>query len=203
MDETPIQNSPCCRTVNRDDPEQQEISQIIRSWNITKDPTSIINLGKDGVLRNLSGDREVLDAVGLRPSLIEAFLSRLPEDWRQGYDGLDGSKIPKELWYKPNNPEALFPPPLSKEKQEASRKRFHEFKTREQQAKENANSPLLTKEQQQDALKKFEEWKSERREKATEESLKHMSEEERQEARRKIAEWEETRAQKAKQQAEG
>lgn len=106
---------------NRQDPDQQELTSILRSWNLLKDPTSCIALGLDGVLRNLSGDRTVLDAVGLPPRLIMALEARVPPHLRD--DGhtklLDGTKTPKEQWFNP--PEGLLPPPLSEEQMKEAR----------------------------------------------------------------------------------
>jgi hypothetical protein len=153
-------------TVDDSDPDQQELSRILKSWNLPKDPTSIIHFGKNGVLRNLNGDRDVLDAIGLDPNMIRKYLMRYPEEWRQGYEGVDGTKIPVDLWYHPEN--ELFPPPLSKEKQQEAWNEHNERKAREEEAKEVADSPLLSKERKEEAQKAYEEWRAMKLEEAQE-----------------------------------
>ncbi|CAN9190030.1 unnamed protein product [Alternaria alternata] len=101
-------------TYDRNHPDQQEVTAILAKFN--KDPLSIISLGKDGVLRTLSADREVLDAVGLSPRLVKAFLDRVPPEYRAltpELEDVDGSKATEEeLWH----PEAsLLPRPMSEE----------------------------------------------------------------------------------------
>ena len=81
-------------TFDRNHPDQQEITAILAKFN--KDPLSVISLGKDGVLRTLSADRAVLDAVGLSPRLVKAFLDRVPPDYRTltpELEDADGSKV--------------------------------------------------------------------------------------------------------------
>ncbi|KAI9743937.1 MAG: hypothetical protein M1818_002671 [Claussenomyces sp. TS43310] len=52
-------------------------------------------LGKDGILRSLAADGEVVDAVALRPALIKALLDRMPYDAQNEIDsrGVDGTKV--------------------------------------------------------------------------------------------------------------
>jgi hypothetical protein len=88
------------------------VTAILAKFN--KDPLSIISLGKDGVLRTLSADRAVLDAVGLSPRLVKAFLDRVPPEYRAltpELKDVDGSKATEEeLWH----PDAsLLPRPMS------------------------------------------------------------------------------------------
>ena len=81
-------------TFDRNHPDQQEITAILAKFN--KDPLNVISLGKDGVLRTLSADRAVLDAVGLSPRLVKAFLDRVPPDYRTltpELEDADGSKV--------------------------------------------------------------------------------------------------------------
>ncbi|USP73618.1 hypothetical protein yc1106_00892 [Curvularia clavata] len=101
-------------TYDRNHPDQEEITAILAKFN--KDPLSIISLGKDGVLRTLSADRAVLDAVGLSPRLVKAFLDRVPPEYRAltpELEDIDGSKATEEeLWH----PDAsLLPQPMSEE----------------------------------------------------------------------------------------
>ena len=103
-------------TYDRNTPDQQEITAILAKFN--KDPLalSVISLGKDGVLRNLSADRAVLDAVGLSARLVKAFLDRVPPDYRAltpELEDADGSKATyKEMWHP--DPE-LLPRPMGEE----------------------------------------------------------------------------------------
>ncbi|OWY46924.1 hypothetical protein AALT_g10195 [Alternaria alternata] len=101
-------------TYDRNHPDQQEVTAILAKFN--KDPLSIISLGKDGVLRTLSADRAVLDAVGLSPQLVKAFLDRVPPEYRAltpELEDVDGSNATEEeLWH----PDAsLLPRPMSEE----------------------------------------------------------------------------------------
>jgi hypothetical protein len=119
-------------TYDRNHPNQQEITAILAKFN--KDPLSIISLGKDGVLRTLSADRAVLDAVGLSPRLVKAFLDRVPPDYRAltpELENADGSKASyEELWH----PDAsLLPRPMGKEQKKKALAQLEEFQ--QQQAK--------------------------------------------------------------------
>jgi arsenate reductase-like glutaredoxin family protein len=119
-------------TYDRNHPDQQEITAILAKFN--KDPLSVISLGTDGVLRTLSADRVVLDAVGLSPRLVKAFLDRVPPDYRAltpSLEDADGSKASyEELWH----PDAsLLPRPMSGEKKKAALARLEE--SQQQQAK--------------------------------------------------------------------
>lgn len=98
------------------DDVEQELENILGS--IKHDPSlmGILSLGKDGVMRSLTADRRVVDAVGLRPNLIVAFLGRLPPEIRQTYGvnkDADGTKVPKEQWFSPDI--SLLPEPMSDE----------------------------------------------------------------------------------------
>jgi hypothetical protein len=72
------------------------------------------------VLRNLTADRDVLDAVGLSPRLVKAFLDRIPPDYRAlnpELEDVDGSEVPEERLWHPDR--SLLPPPMDeKRKQE-------------------------------------------------------------------------------------
>jgi hypothetical protein len=93
---------------------QEELSQLLRC--LQHDPTlnGILNLGKDGVLRSLTADREVVDAIGLRPELIKAFLDRMPFKAQNEIDfrGADGTKVSREQWFHPVD-KSTFPPPYT------------------------------------------------------------------------------------------
>ena len=101
---------------------QQELGKILKS--LKQDPTLMgcISLGTDGVLRSLTADRNVVDAVALNPGLVKAMLDRLPFD--QGiedkYRGVDGTSVPRKEWFSPNK--NLLPEPMSEETKEETRK---------------------------------------------------------------------------------
>ncbi|KAH8646806.1 hypothetical protein BX600DRAFT_443776 [Xylariales sp. PMI_506] len=112
------QVSPGCRAEAHDvaDADQQrEIHNILK--NLKQDLTLMgcISLGKDGVLRSLTADRNVVDAVGLTPHQITAFLRRMPAGYSNmsDYEGADGTRIPKEKWSNPDSD--LLPPPLDED----------------------------------------------------------------------------------------
>ncbi|KAJ5392437.1 hypothetical protein N7509_007927 [Penicillium cosmopolitanum] len=53
------------------------------------------HLGKDGVLRTISGNYEVLDARGLSPEQINGFLDVMPAELarREDFRDVDGTKV--------------------------------------------------------------------------------------------------------------
>jgi hypothetical protein len=55
------------------EPAQQELSAILKNLKQDLSLMDCMSLGKDGVMRSLTADREVIDAAGLRPDLITAF----------------------------------------------------------------------------------------------------------------------------------
>ncbi|EAW11380.1 uncharacterized protein ACLA_090730 [Aspergillus clavatus NRRL 1] len=71
-----------------------------------RDPSGkgFTHLGKDGVLRTISGDYEVLDARGLDPEQIKFFLDWTPDELvkKEEFDNVDGTKV--------TGHEALFHP---------------------------------------------------------------------------------------------
>ena len=108
-------------TYDRTHPDQVEVSAILATFN--KDPKhlSIISLGKDGVMRNLTADRAVLDAVRFSPRLVKAFLDRVPPDYRQltpELEDADGREVGEEQLWHPDM--SLLPPPMSEEKKAAA-----------------------------------------------------------------------------------
>ena len=72
-------------------------------------------MGPDGVLRTLTPDCDVIDAIGLPPRLIKAFLDRTAFDQEiQGmFRGADGTQVPQGQWWKPDP--SLLPPPMTEE----------------------------------------------------------------------------------------
>ncbi len=107
----------CEASFNRQDPDQQEVTKILSDFR--QDPWGCISLGKDGVLRSLTADRDVLNAAGLNPRLIKAFLDRMPPGFKDGFDEADGTKTPREQWFNPDK--NMLPPPLTDEQKEATR----------------------------------------------------------------------------------
>lgn len=64
-------------------------------------------------MRSLTADREVVDAVALRPGLIKALLDRMPYRTQNeiDYHGVDGTNVPREQWFHPDR--SLLPPPYT------------------------------------------------------------------------------------------
>ena len=119
-------------TYDRNHPDQQEVTAILAKFN--KDPLSIISLGKDGVLRTLSADRVVLDAVDLSPRLVKAFLDRVPPEYRAltpELEDVDGSKATEEELWHPNA--SLLPQPMSEDQKRKAIAQLEE--SQQQQAK--------------------------------------------------------------------
>ncbi|GIK06672.1 hypothetical protein Aspvir_002322 [Aspergillus viridinutans] len=96
-------------------PDQKESCNIISNLDCGSDGNAPFVIGTDGVLRTLTQDCDVIDAIGLPPRLIKAFLDRTTFD--QGMEdmfrGADGTKVPQEQWWKPDPP--LLPPPMTAE----------------------------------------------------------------------------------------
>jgi hypothetical protein len=109
-----------CPIIDRTHPDQQEVTAILSAFN--KDPKhlSIISLGRDGVLRNLTADRDVLDAVRLSPRLVKAFLDRVPPAYR----ALTPEIVSEEQLWHPDK--GLLPPPMEEGKKVEALKRIRE-----------------------------------------------------------------------------
>ena len=105
-------------------PDQQEFSEIPRSIRLAR--TGGIPLGKDGVLRSLTADQDIIGAVALPPRLIKAHLDRLPYymEVQDEFRDVDGTKTPREQWFHPNR--SLLLEPLSEEHKEEARKMIEE-----------------------------------------------------------------------------
>jgi hypothetical protein len=98
-----------------------------------RDPSGkgFTHLGKDGVLRTLSANDEVVDARGLAPEQIQSILDTFPSELVQKEDfrGVDGTKVtsheglfhpaPGILPTKPSEEEAAERRRMVKESQEA------------------------------------------------------------------------------------
>ena len=105
-------------------PSQHELSQILESW--TLDPMGCTSLGKYGILRSLTADRDVINAAALPPRLIKAYLDRLPyfKEAEDKYRGVDGTQTPRAQWFDADR--SLLPEPLSEELKEQARKMMEE-----------------------------------------------------------------------------
>jgi hypothetical protein len=58
------------KIVPNEDPIQQEVTSILRGLKHDLSLMGVLSLGKDGVLRSLTADRDIVDAVGLNPKQI-------------------------------------------------------------------------------------------------------------------------------------
>ncbi|RDA93580.1 hypothetical protein CP533_6167 [Ophiocordyceps camponoti-saundersi (nom. inval.)] len=119
---------------------QKELSKILKGIKHDVTLLGVLSLGKDGILRSLTADRQVVDAVALSPPLIKAMLDRMPFD-RQNeidYRGVDGRNVPREQWFHPDK--HLLPPPLvvsEERRREAEAKLKENRKWLEERAEED------------------------------------------------------------------
>ena len=69
-EEKALDGAPSCNSQIPDTEDQRELSKILKD--MLHDPSLMgcFSLGKDGVFRSLTADRDVVDAVPLRPGLI-------------------------------------------------------------------------------------------------------------------------------------
>ncbi|KAF2810908.1 uncharacterized protein BDZ99DRAFT_462200 [Mytilinidion resinicola] len=107
-------------------PDQKELSRKLRNLHHSPSLLGIWHLGHDGVMRSLSSEREVTDAIPFPPRLIKAMSDRFPFDQKteDAYRGLDGTKVPEEQWWKPDR--SMLPPPLAEESKEKARRGIEE-----------------------------------------------------------------------------
>ena len=117
--------------------DQQEVSRILRG--LHHDPTFLgcFSLGKDGIMRSLTADRDVVDAVAFSPKLIKAFLDRMPFDPKaeEDFRGVDGTHVPREQWFHPDK--SMLPRPMTQETKERSMRELEEKKEIIQEWREN------------------------------------------------------------------
>jgi hypothetical protein len=122
-DEKAGEGAPSAPPLNAD---QQELSKILKT--LRHDPTFMgcFSLGTDGVLRSLTADRDVVDAIALSPRFIKAIWDRMPFDQKteDEYRGVDGTTVPREQWFRPDK--SLLPPPMSEKRKEETRKKIEE-----------------------------------------------------------------------------
>jgi hypothetical protein len=109
--------------------DQIELSKILRS--VQHDPSmlGVVCLGRDGVYRSLTAERNVVDAAPLTPRLITALQARLPSGM-VGDDlaDVDGTTVPREKWFNPDK--NLLPEPMAKDRLDESRKKIEEKRAR-------------------------------------------------------------------------
>ncbi|KAK6429065.1 hypothetical protein LTR95_014786 [Oleoguttula sp. CCFEE 5521] len=117
-DKSRVQDMDQSEQRNRD---QQELSRMFKQ--LPEGHRGLLALGPDGVFRSLTGDREVVGAVGLQPTLIKALLDRGPlsQEAEDKYRGVDGTKVPVDRRWKPER--SILPPALT----EAEIKEEEEF----------------------------------------------------------------------------
>lgn len=90
-----------------------------------RDPNGCTHLGKDGVLRTLSAEYQVVDARALNPAQIKQVLDALPSFMdKEGFDGADGTKLPEEQWYNPAD--GILPKKPTDEEREARKRAIKE-----------------------------------------------------------------------------
>lgn len=106
--------------------DQLEIGRIMQ--NLKQDLCGCISVGPDGVLRSLTADREVIDAIGLPTRLIKALLDRTPfdQDQEDRLRGADGTNVSREEMYHPDK--GKVPPPLTAEQKEECRRSIEKNK---------------------------------------------------------------------------
>ncbi|PQE15864.1 hypothetical protein CJF31_00008470 [Rutstroemia sp. NJR-2017a BVV2] len=124
---------------------QKELSRILRDIKHDLTLNGILALGKDGILRSLTADREVVDAVSLRPELMKALLDRMPYDPQAeiDYRGVDGTKTSKEQWFHPDRsllPLSYTPP---EERRNLSPKKLEENRRMLEKRKEKQCEPQI------------------------------------------------------------
>lgn len=103
-----------------------------------KDPNGSLHLGRDGVLRTLTADYEIVDARGLNPEQIKQMLDPMPSCMdKEGFDGADGTKLPEEQWFNPA--EGILPQKPTDEEREAQRKAIKEANEAHMQGKSCVN----------------------------------------------------------------
>ncbi|KAJ9150559.1 hypothetical protein NKR19_g5234 [Coniochaeta hoffmannii] len=121
----------CPAPWDRSDPIQQELTTILSSLKHDALLMGILSLSNDGVMRSFTADRHVVDAVGLSPAQIAAYLDRMPSAFRQDNTLLkqaDGTKVPREQWFSPDK--ALLPEPMSQEVRKETEQRTREDEER-------------------------------------------------------------------------
>ena len=107
-------------------PDQKELTSILHK--LDQPPLSYTVLNTDGVLRSLDFEHKVMDAVGLPPRLIKAFMDRWPYDkaLEARFRGSDGTLVPQEQWWAPDP--SILPAQYSTELKDQLRREHEERK---------------------------------------------------------------------------
>jgi hypothetical protein len=74
-DSSPAPAPACTPSWDTNDPHQQEVSRILKGFQ--NDIMGVISLGKDGIMRSLTGDRKVLSAEAFSTVNLDCPLKRL------------------------------------------------------------------------------------------------------------------------------
>jgi hypothetical protein len=107
-------------------PDQRELQEILESSRAGIAERRLF--GKDGVLRTVNLDLEVVNAIPLPTRLIKALLDRTPHNqelediWR----GVDGTTVPREKWFHPDK--GILPTPWTEQEKEEMRRYDEENK---------------------------------------------------------------------------
>ncbi|KAM5347316.1 hypothetical protein ACJ41O_010321 [Fusarium nematophilum] len=124
--------------------DQQELSRILKD--VKHDPTlmGVVSLGRDGIFRSLTADRQVVDAIPLPPRLIKALLDRMPFDPQNEIDfrGVDGRNTPQEQWYNPDKDLLPRPYVVPEEKRKEVEARIEEAKKLMEERKNKPKCPV-------------------------------------------------------------
>lgn len=93
-------------------PIHEEVRNVL--YHMEQDPTGGMTvLGSDGVVRSFTDDSQVVDAVGLPPRLIKAFLDL--QEWsaenEQVFRGVDGTNVSREQMFNPAEKDRALPVP--------------------------------------------------------------------------------------------
>ena len=117
--------------------DEVELDQLLRE--MKEDQLGAFQLGEDGVMRSFNADRDILDAVGLKPNQIRIWFQRMPPSLREllgqdQYEGIDGTTVPREKMFQRDR--NLLPPPMSKEEQERRKIQLKEIADKARQDEE-------------------------------------------------------------------
>lgn len=109
-------------------PDQKELTNIIYSLDEGASGSALFVMCTDGVLRTLTPDCEVIDAIGLPPRLIKACIDRdtFDQDLEDMFRGADGTRVSQEQWWKPDP--SLLPPPMTAEESAWAKEDYEENK---------------------------------------------------------------------------
>ncbi|KAJ6021305.1 hypothetical protein N7540_006809 [Penicillium herquei] len=122
-------------------PDQKELNATLEK--LRSVPLGYVLLATDGVLRTHTIDDEVVDAIGLLPRLIKAFIDRFPysEEVEARFHNSDGTLIPQEQWSAPDK--SIIPQRFTAEEKDEARRKYEENKdTIEENIRKKANGEI-------------------------------------------------------------